>query len=154
MNPLRNVDPLGLRSRVCCSGAPFRFPVSLTGARHCYIETVTDRGRTTCSLYQLDRPSSTAEIFRDEDLNSGGECGEWNNSCEADECVPRIARSYANPSEYHVFGPNSNSFAGTISRECSLKPPGVVGFRTPGWGDYGAPPKAGLGQKPSPCRQP
>jgi hypothetical protein len=47
----------------------------------------------------------------------------------------RVGR-YPSSSTYKLRGPNSNTFAGNITRQCGLKPPGVAGsWHTPGWGD-------------------
>jgi len=151
MNPILRFDPLGLKSRVCCKKIPV---VGVFGFRHCYIETQTDKGRATCGLFGgpgSGEPPGTGRVHPNADFDTGGDCGDWSDEkdCETDQCVVDTARGYSNPSEYRFSrGPNSNTFAGTIARKCKLKPPGVVGWRTPGWGDPPAPPRKGPDGKP------
>ncbi len=50
----------------------------------------------------------------------GGNCGDWSDDCGVDTCVENAANCYPNPSSYSFFlGPNSNTFAGTVARECN-----------------------------------
>jgi RHS repeat-associated protein len=154
LNPLVNVDLLGLKSRVCCKKIPF---VGRGGFRHCYVEIEQNGKTTTCGLiggrFSLER--GTGEIFKDNDFDSGGNCGDWNESCEADKCAVETARGYPNPSEYRFSqGPNSNTFVGTIARKCGLKAPLVVGLRTPGWSDPPADPRPGKTPIPVACSLP
>ncbi|HKI05360.1 MAG TPA: RHS repeat-associated core domain-containing protein [Thermoanaerobaculia bacterium] len=154
LNPLLNIDPLGLKSRVCCKKIPF---VGRGGFRHCYVEIEQKAKTTTCGLiggiFSLER--GTGEIFKNNDFDTGGDCGDWNDSCEADQCVVDTARGYANPSEYRFSqGPNSNTFAGTIARKCGLSAPSIVGLRTPGWNDPPASAKPGKNPAPVTCSLP
>jgi RHS repeat-associated protein len=157
-NPLARLDPEGLKSRVCCTKLPV---IGFFGFRHCFIETETLRGIATCGLFGglfSGEPFATGNIRRNRAFDLGAprdDCGEWNESCGADSCVVNQAGIYSNPSRYHlVFGPNSNTFAGTIARACNLKPPDIVGVRTPGWHDPPARPKKALKPEPSPCALP
>lgn len=149
MNPILRFDPLGLKSRVCCKKIPV---VGLFGFRHCYVETQTDDGRATCGLFGglgSGEPPGTGRIYPDTGFDTGGDCGDWNESCEVDRCVVDTAGGYSNPSDYRFSrGPNSNTFAGTIARKCKLTAPDVVGWRTPGWNDPPAPPCKGPDGKP------
>lgn len=58
-------------------------------------------------------------------------------------CLDAAFRAYNNPSEYHLTGPNSNTFAGTLARRCCAgmvpKPP-ALGL-VPGWDDAPAGPR-------------
>jgi len=154
-NPVGRIDPEGLKSRVCCK----KF---FLGFRHCYIETVTDRGRTSCGLIGglLSREQfATGQIYRDNGFDATDvperDCGDWNESCSADGCVVQAARAYANPSRYRLArGPNSNTFAGTIARTCGLDSPDVVGKSTPGWNDPPAMIKKGRTPKGDLCALP
>jgi len=150
VNPLSVIDPLGLKSRVYCR--PLRGKLRFTGHTHCYIEVETDKGSSTCGLYRV---GGVGEIRRNDPNDSGGECGDWNTECSADECVIRVARSYPNPSEYSDvavlvgLGANSNTFASEIANVCGLQPPDLVGERrAPGWGN--PPPYREPGRKPEP----
>jgi RHS repeat-associated protein len=151
MNPVLRFDPLGLESRVCCKKIPV---VGILGFRHCYIETQTEKGRATCGLFGgpgSGEPPGTGRIYPNTNFDTGGDCGPWSDDedCETDQCVVDTAQGYSNPSQYDFnSGPNSNTFAGTIARKCELEPPGVVGWRTPGWNDPPAPQKRGPDGKP------
>ena len=53
-------------------------------------------------------------------------------------------------------GPNSNTFTGTVTRACGLKPPDIAGtWHTPGWNDAPPPalymPNIRGGTSPLPC---
>ena len=61
----------------------------------------------------------------------------------------RLTRYYNNPSNYSYFGPNSNTFAGTVSRRCNLKWPTLPPLSTPGQGGDPAPPYPGVPQVPA-----
>lgn len=141
MNPVIRFDPLGLKSRVCCRKIPV---VGVFGFRHCYIETQTDTGRATCGLFGgpgSGEPPGTGRIYPNAGFDTGGDCGDWSDDddCETDQCVVQTAQGYNNPSQYDFnSGPNSNTFAGTIARQCKLDVPLPVGWRTPGWN---APPR-------------
>jgi RHS repeat-associated protein len=153
MNPVVRFDPFGLKSRVCCRG----IPVTLNIFKHCYIEMERDNKSQTCGLIGglFSLTPGRGEIIPENGFDKGGQCGDWNESCGADECVKRQAGSYPNPSEYRLIrGPNSNSFAGGIARKCGLGPPNVAGtWQTPGWGDPPAGPKPGRVQIPVACFQ-
>jgi hypothetical protein len=156
LNPGRFDDPSGLRSRVCCRKIPW---IGLLGFRHCYVESVSGTGqRTSCGLLGgllSDEPFATGRIHSRHPFNTGGECGEWNESCAADQCVVSAAQSYANPSEYRFArGPNSNTFAGTLARACNLKLPDVAGAAIPGWNDAPAKRKRGRDSEPVLCQLP
>jgi RHS repeat-associated protein len=151
-NPVDFEDPLGLKSRVCCR------TFGLLGFRHCYVESVADGRRTSCGLIGgifSGEPWGTGRIYPDNGFDTGGTCGDWNDSCGADRCVVDTARSYANPSQYNFgFGPNSNTFASTIARACGLNRPPVGANTTPGWGQPPAPPKRGKPAEPVLCHAP
>jgi hypothetical protein len=105
-------------------------------ASHCYIETLEDGKRSTVGLlgsWFSGQPWGTGNIYPNNGWEDSESCGEWSDECmDADGCVRRVAGSYANPSHYNLaLGPNSNTFAGTIARECKLKRPS--GHLTPGW---------------------
>ncbi len=145
-NPLSYFDPDGLRARVCCRLIPF---VGVVGARHCYIERDMNGQSTTWGLIG-DRggPRSRAgEIYIDNAFDDGGSCGPWTDECNTDECVAAAANAYPNPSTYRFArGPNSNTFAGTVARECNLRRPNV--FLTPGWDDPPADQRPGVPYRP------
>ena len=154
-NPLVFDDPFGLRSQVCCRS----IPATLFIFQHCYIHIENNGRSTTCGLvgglFSRER-FATGRILADNGFDSGGSCGDWNDSCGTDKCVVQTARQYANPSEYRLIrGPNSNTFAATISGACGLKPPPVAGtFFTPGWHHPPAGAKQGRAPEASPCYVP
>jgi len=129
--PLHLVDPLGLKSRVCCRGIP-----RLLGFRHCYIEQDTGGPNNTFGLFggpKSGEPDGVGRISPDDWFDRGGECGEWSNDCNADQCVKDQVDFYPNPSHYSLDGPNSNSFVGNIARKCGLKRPNLGPLSTPGY---------------------
>jgi len=147
-NPVRFNDPLGLKSRACCKKIPY---IGLLGFRHCYIETQIDGKRTSTGLIGgifSGRPYGTGSIYYNNDFDTGGTCGDWNESCGTDACVKKQAESYPNPSEYDLLGPNSNTFAGTVARTCDLKRLALFSGATPGWDDRPAPQKPDQPYKP------
>jgi len=154
-NPLLFSDPLGLRSRLCCKKIPS------VPADHCFIQIEKDGKSTTCALhgglFEEGEEMGVGRIQRDHSFDDPLEshCGAWNESCDVDSCVVTTAGNYQNPSKYNaVLGPNSNTFAGTISRRCGLEKPKGAGW-TRGWDhNSGAQAKPGRIKIPSPCRLP
>jgi RHS repeat-associated protein len=147
-NPISLIDPFGLRARACCRKIPY---IGILGFRHCYIESEVGGKVTTYGLLGgtlSGEPAGTGNIYLNNSFDSTGSCGDWNENCTTDDCVAKAANSYANPSQYSYFGPNSNTFAGTVARSCKLKKPNVWRTTTPGWGDGPAP------QKPNQSYQP
>jgi outer membrane protein OmpA-like peptidoglycan-associated protein len=128
--------------------------------KHAYIEAPPFRYAIispTCPQGRLDNPLT----------GTGGQ--KWDNSPDpcrkTPTCIPclpapgvtDVARclraaftAYNNPSLYRLFGPNSNTFAGTLARACcaGMAPkPAALGW-CPGWNDSPAP--ARVGTKPCP----
>lgn len=140
-NPLRYIDPLGLKARVCCKGIGGFGIGALAGANHCYIE-VQNSSRITWGLFGDTRGprSRYGVVSRNDGFDNGGSCGAWvDDGCKTDTCVDNAARAYPNPSVYRfASGPNSNTFAGTIARACGLSRP--FGRPAPGWNDPPAAP--------------
>jgi RHS repeat-associated protein len=133
--PVMAVDPFGLRARACCRLIPW---VGVIGARHCYIERDVGGKRTTWGLIGNEGgPSSEyGDIFIDNGFDIGGACGPWKDDCYTDQCVEDAANLYPNPSYYRFArGPNSNTFAGTVARQCGLQRPAFSFGTTPGWYD-------------------
>ena len=143
--PLLLVDPLGLRSRVCCRG----IPATLNAAAHCYIET-DNSGRTTFGLFGgpgTGMAPGVGQIYTQRSFDVGGSCGPWNDTPGTDNCVGNAAAAYPNPSVYDLGGPNSNTFACSVATKCSLGAPAPT-YWTPGWGDPVAPAAPGYPQVP------
>jgi hypothetical protein len=136
-DPISLVDPFGLKARVCCKGIT---GIGIVGIRHCYIERNLNDIRATWG-YSGGPGSDTGTVERNDGFDQGGECGPWKEECDTDECVEAAANSYPNPSEYSfAWGPNSNTFAGTVARKCKLSREGISGV-APGWDDPPALPK-------------
>ncbi len=151
--PIVNIDNMGLKARVCCRTIPgLRL---ILNARHCYIEVIEFWGgaRYTYGVIGHNADGSpnggpTSVQGRkhvNNGFDSGGICGPWRvkDTCDGsdvDNCVKKAYNAYPNPSIYRfVSGPNSNTFAGTVARSCSLKkPPGRL--LTPGYDDPPASP--------------
>ena len=138
-NPLVLIDPLGLKARTCCK------PIAgglLSPFNHCYVEVIDDDTgeRQTHGLHRIDggifgrgkgRYIPNARFDRQAPT---GDCGPWDESCAIDDCVRQESQSYPSPSEYHYLGPNSNTFARTVTNSCGLTPPDIADtLRTPGW---------------------
>jgi RHS repeat-associated protein len=142
--PLWAFDPHGLKARVCCKGIGV---LSLLWIKHCYIEVQPGSSAQCCmnegqpsktyGLFGNTRgPRSTyGEISVNDPYDKKGKCGPWVDTCEVDGCVEDAVQQYPDPSVY-VFasGPNSNTFAGTVSRTCGLSSDGTGGI-APGWDD-------------------
>jgi RHS repeat-associated protein len=132
-DPILSTDPRGLKARVCCKNLDY---LGWTPFRHCYIEVENPR-RTTYGLFGNTRfiDSVYGTVEEGDDFDKGGDCGPWNEACDTDDCVAAAARAYPNPSVYRMIrGPNSNTFAGTVARKCSLTREGISGI-SPGWDD-------------------
>ena len=143
-SPIVLVDPSGEKSRVCCT------PIAgglLAFFRHCFIQ-VQDDPSGTSTTYSLHGMGTEHRAWGgplgctfvndsfDRDALSGPSlgCGDWNTDCAADACVKDEFRDYPRASNYSIFGTNSNTFAGTVSRACKLGGPPLAGtVRTPGW---------------------
>ncbi len=164
-NPAIFADFLGQKSRTCCT--PIQQTIGLSTFKHCFIQTEDDQGSTTTrSLHGMGTPRRSwggpigctfeNDFFdRDAPDNPGFNCGEWKEDCGTDDCVRNQAAQYPRSSRYRLRGPNSSTFAGTITRACGLDPPSVVGVRTPGWNRPTPPglflPSLGGGLYPLPC---
>lgn len=155
-NPLLWIDPLGEKSRACCT------PIGggiLKSWNHCFIELQDDTTgeSTTYSLHGMGGRvrnfggplgcTFENDTFDQNSLSPDDprtSCGEWNASCGADECVELQFGHYPRASEYRLSGTNSNTFAGTVARACGLQPPAIAGtWRTPGWNEAPAKPLSG-----------
>ncbi len=160
VNPISWVDPLGLKSRMCCRKIP-SLPAS-----HCAIETIDDNtgARKTTGLFGggiAGAPdsgnSSCALIYTNHrfDTDAGGDdtnCGEWKSG--QDDCVTNAAANYQNPSVYSaVLGPNSNTFAFTVAGKCGISPPSNAPGLGGAWGSSGSPANAYPGSTPTPGPQ-
>lgn len=149
--PLTSIDPLGLKARVCCRRIP-GLPAS-----HCFVQEVADsdaqKNCTDCqsktrrvglqgpSPWGSSNFSNAGEIHINDPFDSPAQsdCGGWNTDCGVSKCIDSVIGGYSNPSVYNaVRGPNSNTFAGTISRQCNLTAP--IWPWAPGWNRYPAPP--------------
>lgn len=148
--PLARRDPSGLKAQICCKKIPW------LPAAHCFVNEVANEeqeckncpSKTRRVGLQGPPPWGNSQhpgawqIRTDDNFDKPGEsrCGEWNTSCEVSKCIDRVMQSYPDPSEYNAaFGPNSNSFASLISRECGI-PQGDGPWPTPGWGNAPAGP--------------
>jgi len=151
--PLTLTDPFGLKAQICCKKIPW------LPAAHCFVNEVADSPTaSTCSSCPsqtrrvgLQGPSpwgssqygDAGEVKTNDPFDNPGEssCGDWNTECAVGSCIDREKGQYANPSYYNaVFGPNSNTFAGTISRSCNISGPDGP-WPTPGWSNSPAGPK-------------
>ncbi len=146
-NPVVFVDPTGERARVCCTPVP----LAPGPAKHCFVheeDDQTGQDRT----YGLQSVKGKGCRYRDDGFDLEAlpkrdprtQCGPWNEECKTGQCLGQAFESYPSPSDYQLLrGPNSNSFARTLSESCGLTPPTFVGswWQTPGWNKQGRPAK-------------
>jgi RHS repeat-associated protein len=150
--PLSRVDPTGLKARICCKVIR-RLPLSfLFPFFHCFIDEVADsccgsKTRTVGlhgpSPWGNSRYEDAGEIRPNDDFDkpNESECGDWNPDCGVGKCIDQEIAKYPDPSVYRpVRGPNSNTFAGTLSRACMLPKPENTD-PAPAWHDKPAEPK-------------
>ena len=145
-NPEFFDDPLGLRSRTCCTpiiGGPRLLGIPL----HCFIqvqehgvsETYGFHPNIPLAFFPLRvpgcvRPDDGFDTGRIDDPST--ECGPWSDDDCPDECVREQAAGYPSGSTYGLVGSNSNTFAGNVTRACGLEAPPLAGtWHTPGWND-------------------
>lgn len=150
-NPLSNIDPLGEKSRLCCTpvtGGPQPF-------NHCFVESNDGKKSTTYSLHRVKRGLGCS--FKGDSFDLGAiddprtQCGEWKEGCEGDQCVAKEHAAYPRPVDYSYAGPNSNTYAKQLATACGLDTPKIADtWRTPGWGD--PVPKANPRKKCPPAR--
>jgi outer membrane protein OmpA-like peptidoglycan-associated protein len=143
-----------------CVGAPSGFevcarllqpPVEVSGCNHAYIETPTRRYAiiTPCTgkLTFADPIFGGVALKTDRSPDPCGrrptciECKPKPGVTDLEKCFESQFRAYAGPSLHKIFGPNSNTFAGTLARACcdsmAVKP--VALGCLPGWDDPPAP---------------
>jgi len=143
--PVFFIDPMGEKSRVCCTPVP----LAPGPAKHCYIE-YEDENTKQSTTYALHRVKGKGCKYRNDgfdrsrhpDLDPRTTCGPWSSGCDDKPCIERAFEAYPNPSDYQlVRGPNSNSFARTLTDACGLQPPSIAGElgQTPGWSEGGRP---------------
>jgi RHS repeat-associated protein len=144
--PLRYVDPMGLKARVCCRKIPW------LPAAHCFVQEEKDDDdykncdgecqskKRTLGLQGPapfgDSDNGGGKKFQDHGFDDPSEskCGEWTSYCDLSQCLDQAYASYADPSIYSgPRGPNSNTFASRLMAQCKLKPP-ARGWPKPGWG--------------------
>ena len=129
--------------------------------QHGYIEAPPFRYAIispTCPQHWYDSPVLTGTGGQKWD-NSPDPCGKSPTCVECRpkpgvtdlaKCFRDAFNAYNNPSLYHLTGPNSNTFAGTLARTCCagmVPKPAAFGWM-PGWDDSPAPSHAG--SKPCP----
>ncbi len=118
-NPLRFLDPLGLAAQVCCRLLDNFLAGFLARQNHCYL--VGDSG-TKYGLYPEDRGGQTIGVPRRNDpRDKGGRCKSCEPECsdsDRDACLSKATDSYPVGGYSAIFGPNSNTFAGTLARKC------------------------------------
>ena len=151
-NPLLLVDALGLKGRVgiCCKS----LADPLSAFQHCYIRRIDDDSgeATTIGMHTAQNIGnfiaatflytvSEIEVNHPFDFRRNpGTCRLRPDPCdEVAECVLQASATYPSPAYYSITGPNSNTFAGNVARQCNLGTPPIAGtWQTLGWHD--APP--------------
>jgi RHS repeat-associated protein len=143
-DPLLGQDPLGL-ARFCCRllNDP---TLASVGLRHCYVEA--DDG-TVYGLYPGSVGGRQVGIPRTNDPRDvGGDCFDCPSlKCGPDQnaCLRNAHQAYPRGSYGPVFGPNSNTYAGTLARQCCNG--GVPSGATGAPGINASPPTSGLGSR-------
>jgi hypothetical protein len=139
VNPLAFVDPLGEKTRVCCT------PVAgglLKSFNHCFVQVQDDitMANTTYALHRVSYGLGCK--YKNDSFDRAGigdpttPCGPWKEGCKTELCVEQYHNLYTSPSEYFYGGPNSNTYAGFLTTLCGLTPPSIAGtWQTPGWSD-------------------
>jgi hypothetical protein len=141
---------LGAKSKFEVCARLLQPPVEVSGRNHAYVETPTHRYAiiTPCTSRLSFTPPSTGVAIKTD--VSPDPCGR-RPTCV--ECVPKPGvpdleacfaaqfASYAAPSVHGLFGPNSNTFAGTLARACcsNMAPQPTAFGIVPGWDDPPAP---------------
>ncbi len=125
-------DIKGLKARVCCRKIDAQW-IHLTNAVHCFIESEPNGSGDSTSWglhgdfdFPDPEPSGEGRVYPDHSYDDPKEskCGPWTDNCMIDQCVNDVTADYPQPSEYVAFGgSNSNTYAGTVARECGLKRP-------------------------------
>jgi RHS repeat-associated protein len=156
-NPLRFDDPFGLRVRMCCRIIPFTVGLgnalsmmppgaSLPPQRHCFFQFENSPNNQPLGLHGTQSAGGymrailgrdTGRVITNAPFDQGTDasdtCGPWaQDPCnDADQCVRNAGGNYPSPSQYSLLGPNSNTFAFNVARQCYVKPPWPV--HAPGW---------------------
>ncbi|MCH9651922.1 MAG: hypothetical protein K0U98_27080 [Deltaproteobacteria bacterium] len=156
-NPAVFVDSLGLAVQVCCKKIPFTF-----GRLHCYVKILKGEGTApqvwTWGLHppnrdrtlrgaRKSRRCATSSIIASVESNDWFDlskdhpdthCGpvQEDPCLDKERCVDREALAYPQVTTYCLFGPNSNTFAATLTNRCGLQPPSAArAYKAPGWND-------------------
>ena len=124
-NPLSFTDPEGLKALICCRTLNSFFLGTVLRQRHCYFNV----DGMTYGLY----PEGNIGVPREGDgRDRGGICQECKPRppcTDVNSCIKQQHGSYPVGSYDAVYGPNSNSYAGTIAKAC------CAGGIPPGTGD-------------------
>lgn len=126
-------------------------PVEISGCNHAYVETPTKR-------YAIITPCTSKASFALPFVDgvalktdaSPDPCGRRPTCVECipkpgvtdlEKCFESQFKAYAGPSLHKIFGPNSNTFAGTLARGCcdNMDPQPAAFGCLPGWDDPPAP---------------
>ena len=117
-DPLVGTDPLGL-AKFCCRLLNSWFFGQFAGYRHCYV--VADDG-TAYGLYPETVGGRTIGIPRTNDpRDTGGDCFDCPKlECGPDQnaCFRNTHNGYQRGTYRECPGPNSNTYAATLARQC------------------------------------
>ena len=137
-DPLRGIDPLGL-AKFCCRLLDHWFFGQVIRARHCYV--VADDG-TVYGLYPETVSGQRTGVPRTNDpRDTGGDCFDCPKpDCGPDQnaCLRNAHNGYPRGTYREYPGPNSNTYAGTLARQCCQG--GVPSGASGAWGLNSSPP--------------
>jgi RHS repeat-associated protein len=132
--PLYATDMEGLLAEICCRPVNNVLVGGILRMRHCYIKV---DGATTYGLYPYPSESSRSPLGypRLNDLrDQGGNCKRCGPPCsDPKECIEQADKNYP-IGHWSLYGPNSNTYVGTIAKQCCGGIPSGLG-NTPGIND-------------------
>jgi RHS repeat-associated protein len=145
-NPVNYIDPLGLKTTVCCR--PLHYVFGKVGLKHCYIQISEHGGKP--HTYGLHREDASGNKFPggakpvvDDPTDVGGTCKDVKDAtpCKEIDLESRF-NSVPCPScgpdfnNYFPLTTNSNFWVSNILKQFGMTPPPF--FNAPGY-NYGAP---------------
>ena len=138
-SPLNLIDPSGLKSQICCryigafgSGSNSQqFGLALAGITHCWLKVDSSwyswmpLGCSTPENCDQVTGAGANQIWAAKRTNHPADAtADFCSDCEGkdckdpDSCIRKAYEDYPELGPYNFRGPNSNTFAGRIARQC------------------------------------